>query len=176
MFGFLSSRVFLLLTLTFTVWYYAYFMLYRVSVFPLYGDGGTLNFKRINITKSTNFTIPSDQLNNIFHFAHISDVHVSRYPGKSNNHGGVRNLKKFLEYISILKPKFILVTGDLTDAKDEWKVSSRQFYEEWSLYYSTLKEAGITEKKNFWLDQRGNHDCFNVFHSSLIIVGKLVQQ
>lgn len=52
--------------------------------------------------------------------------------------------------------------SDLTDAKDSWKISSAQIRQEWVDYRSLLDEYGISQRKEFWWDQRGNHDCFNV--------------
>jgi len=62
----------------------------------------------------------------------------------------------------MLSPEKVIVTGDLTDAKSRFKLSSMQFESEWSEYRNALKDAGILDIKEFWLDQRGNHDCFDV--------------
>ena len=47
-------------------------------------------------------------------------------------------------------------TGDLTDAKDVYKLGSKQYKEEWEAYYNVLKETKV-EDKTKWLDLRGNH-------------------
>ena len=70
--------------------------------------------------------------------------------------------------LPLISPEFVLVTGDLTDAKSKWKLSSRQFEEEWLAYHDSLQKFGLLERRNgsFWHDLRGNHDCFDVasFH------------
>lgn len=59
-----------------------------------------------------------------------------------------------------MKPRVILASGDLTDAKDQI-LGSQQYAEEWKAYYGSLVETGIIDKTK-WLDIRGNHDNFNV--------------
>jgi hypothetical protein len=82
--------------------------------------------------------------------------------------GGLYHLRSFLNYtLPILQPaEFVAVTGDLTDAKDRWKLTSKQFEDEWKAYRETLKEFGIinsvTDSSKYWIDMRGNHDCFDV--------------
>jgi hypothetical protein len=102
---------------------------------------------------------------NLFYFIQISDIHTSVH----NKYGGINNLRLFLNNtLSKISPEFVLATGDITDAKDAWKVGSQQLLEEWKMYYEVLDEFGIlTREPKFWFDQRGNHDCFNVpsFHS-----------
>ena len=61
-----------------------------------------------------------------------------------------------------LKPAFVVVTGDLTDAKDQHLLSSKQYREEWVSYHTILMDSHILNKPNFWFDMRGNHDCFNI--------------
>lgn len=80
-----------------------------------------------------------------------------------NARGGLAHLKEFLQKeLPILSPELVVVTGDLTDAKSKWKLSSSQFEQEWAAYHAALKESGVLERASFWFDQRGNHDCFDV--------------
>lgn len=64
----------------------------------------------------------------------------------------------------MVEPAFVVVTGDLTDAKDKDLVGSMQYLSEWNTYRDALEESGVLAKRNgtFWHDLRGNHDCFNV--------------
>lgn len=56
-------------------------------------------------------------------------------------------------------PSFVVVTGDLTDAKDARRITSQQYLEEWQVYRKAIDErAGDI----LWYDMRGNHDCFDL--------------
>jgi len=75
------------------------------------------------------------------------------------------HFEQFLDQaLGTIKPEFVLATGDLTDAKSRSKITSMQHEEEWKLYFEALQKRGILERKDFWLDLRGNHDCFDVPH------------
>lgn len=50
----------------------------------------------------------------------------------------------------------LFLPGDLTDAKDVYRLGSKQYKEEWEEYYNVLKETKV-EDKTKWLDLRGNH-------------------
>ena len=55
----------------------------------------------------------------------------------------------------------LLVSGDLTDAKEEGGVGSGQLREEWTAYREILRESNIGNR-TVYLDIRGNHDTFDV--------------
>ena len=55
----------------------------------------------------------------------------------------------------------LLVSGDLTDAKEEGGVGSGQQREEWEAYREILRESNIGNR-TVYLDIRGNHDTFDV--------------
>lgn len=96
--------------------------------------------------------------NGIFWFCQISDIHLSKF----RQGRGHENLEVFLDSVlPIVNPHFIIVTGDITDGKGDRYVRSQNI-EEWIMYNELLIKYGIHEKKNFWLDIRGNHDCYNV--------------
>ncbi|CAJ0847953.1 2277_t:CDS:10 [Entrophospora sp. SA101] len=101
-----------------------------------------------------------NKLDNLFYFIQISDLHISKF----QRVGGTYHFLHFLStVIPAISPSFVIVTGDLTDAKDSDLVTSSQYVEEWITYESALIESGIPAKrKEFWYDLRGNHDCFNV--------------
>ena len=60
----------------------------------------------------------------------------------------------FYLIINILFSAYLL--GDLTDAKDQTKINSAQYIEEWDTYSRVLKETKVEEQTK-WLDIRGNH-------------------
>jgi hypothetical protein len=59
----------------------------------------------------------------------------------------------------LASPEFVVVTGDLTDAKDARRITSSQHLAEWKVYEKALSEASVSDG---WYDLRGNHDCFDV--------------
>lgn len=61
----------------------------------------------------------------------------------------------------MIQPSFVLATGDITDAKSPKSVTSRQYEAEWQAYHEMLDRFGVN-RKGFWFDLRGNHDCFSV--------------
>lgn len=62
-------------------------------------------------------------------------------------------------YLLYGRPEFVVVTGDLIDAKDKTGTISAQYPEEWQVYKSAVEQGanGTT-----WYDMRGNHDCFDL--------------
>ncbi|KAG2174354.1 hypothetical protein INT43_004377 [Umbelopsis isabellina] len=93
---------------------------------------------------------------NIFYFVQISDLHISQFQSKGYTIHFLHFLKSILPAIS---PEFVVVTGDLTDAKDARRITSSQHVVEWEVYQKSLEEAGVSDG---WYDIRGNHDCFDV--------------
>ncbi|CAG9762201.1 unnamed protein product [Ceutorhynchus assimilis] len=99
-----------------------------------------------------------DKFNNLIWFLQISDIHISIFRDPSR----ITEFKEFCDYtIDRIKPKVVLATGDLTDAKTKDSIGSRQYKSEWQHYKDILQQYEI-EKKTIWLDIRGNHDNFNV--------------
>ncbi|EDO48624.1 predicted protein, partial [Nematostella vectensis] len=101
---------------------------------------------------------PGDRMDNLFWFVQISDLHISKFRDQQR----VKDLEEFCSrYIDVIKPVFVLATGDLTDAKEPDLLGSQQYPEEWETYYGILQNSGVTHKTK-WLDIRGNHDAFDV--------------
>lgn len=91
-------------------------------------------------------------------FIQISDIHISIFHDETR----VTQLKEFCDVtLDAIKPSVVLASGDLTDAKSEDNMGSRQYVEEWEAYKNVLQACRVTEK-TVWLDIRGNHDNFNV--------------
>lgn len=59
--------------------------------------------------------------------------------------------------MDILRPKVVLATGDLTDARFSNKFDTGQDEHEWQMYRNVLEKSNVTSK-TIWLDIRGNHD------------------
>ncbi|KAL0084270.1 Metallo-dependent phosphatase-like protein [Phycomyces blakesleeanus] len=115
----------------------------------------------------TTHTIPADvdrsipismgaEPKGIFYFVQISDLHISKFRPKGHTHYFLHFIRSILP---VLKPSFVVVTGDLTDAKDMRRVTSQQYVEEWSLYNYAI-DQGVQGTR--WYDMRGNHDCFDL--------------
>ncbi|KAJ2365388.1 hypothetical protein H4S01_003273 [Coemansia sp. RSA 2610] len=103
-----------------------------------------------------------DSSDRVLTFVHATDVHVSKYVAW----GGLAHFQHFLRTaVPLIAPRLVLVTGDLTDGKDRQKLVSQQQPDEWRAYRRALDESGVLQRFNgtFYRDQRGNHDCFNVF-------------
>lgn len=100
-------------------------------------------------------TWDQDQL---FWFIQISDLHISKYvyPDIKDD------LKEFFTTtLDTVKPKVVLASGDLTDAKDFDGVNSFQQKDEWEVYKDLLVQYNVSNK-TVYLDIRGNHDTFDV--------------
>ncbi|KAI9011961.1 Metallo-dependent phosphatase-like protein [Phycomyces nitens] len=96
-----------------------------------------------------------DEPNGLFYFVQISDLHISKFRPKGHTHYFLHFIRSILP---ILKPSFVVVTGDLTDAKDARRVTSQQYIEEWALYNHAINQGAQGTR---WYDMRGNHDCFD---------------
>ncbi|KAI8342116.1 Metallo-dependent phosphatase-like protein [Chlamydoabsidia padenii] len=99
----------------------------------------------------------NDQPDGLFYFTQISDLHISKYRAK----GHTLHFLQFIQSVlPILRPEFVVVTGDLTDAKDYRRITSQQYLEEWKTYKMAIEQQPWTNTT--WYDMRGNHDCFDL--------------
>ncbi|KAJ2851882.1 hypothetical protein GGI22_005226, partial [Coemansia erecta] len=158
-----------LVVITLLCWLYG-FHLYRAANWPLVDKGLQQPTDMGNhvVTKdavespSANGAVLDDSNDKILTFVHASDVHISKFYPK----GGLVHFQHFLHTaVPLISPRLVVVTGDLTDGKDKHKLVSLQQIEEWEAYQRALGSAKVTAKFNgtFYRDQRGNHDCFNMF-------------
>ncbi|KAI9321023.1 Metallo-dependent phosphatase-like protein [Dichotomocladium elegans] len=108
------------------------------------------------IRSQSNDTVIGSSPSNMFYFAQISDLHISKYRRKGHT---LHYLHFIQSILPLVKPRFVVVTGDLTDAKDVRLVTSQQYQEEWQVYRQAI-EQGAPDMP--WYDMRGNHDCFDL--------------
>ncbi|KAI8640130.1 Metallo-dependent phosphatase-like protein, partial [Parasitella parasitica] len=98
----------------------------------------------------------ANQPDQIFYFIQVSDLHISKFQPKGHT---IHFLHFLQSALPIINPEFVVVTGDLIDAKDETKTVSAQYPQEWQVYKSAV-EQGVNDTA--WYDMRGNHDCFDL--------------
>ncbi|ORZ06608.1 Metallo-dependent phosphatase-like protein [Absidia repens] len=110
-----------------------------------------------SINHHDQLNILGDQPDGLFYFAQISDLHISKYRPK----GHTLHFLQFIQSVlPIIRPEFVVVTGDLTDAKDHKRITSQQYLEEWKTYKMAIDQQPWTNTT--WYDMRGNHDCFDL--------------
>ncbi|XP_078441043.1 putative metallophosphoesterase At3g03305 isoform X2 [Wolffia australiana] len=90
----------------------------------------------------------------------VSDLHISEY-----HHDRAGDLDRLLApALRVIQPSLVIISGDLTDAKNKEGTSTSQNEFEWIQYRKSMdivmKKAGISEKIVF--DIRGNHDKYGV--------------
>eukprot|EP00795_Rhopilema_esculentum_P003471 gene3471-1852_t len=100
-----------------------------------------------------------DKFENVYTFVQISDIHISKFRLVSEIIPQLKSLCK--EYLPLIQPKVVLVTGDITDAKAKDNLKSEQYIEEWRSY-NELVSYCQKHVDTTWLDVRGNHDDFAV--------------
>ncbi|KAL6589474.1 Metallo-dependent phosphatase, partial [Neocallimastix sp. 'constans'] len=120
----------------------------------------TINDKK-DTKKNYNSDIIDNKPSNIFYFVQISDIHISEV----FTEGSFSHLKCFVENVlPLISPRFVFVTGDITDAAPNNGLQSVQKETEWQAYKKLLDNNEFIQKhdnKTFWFDMRGNHDSFN---------------
>ncbi|PKU72749.1 Putative metallophosphoesterase [Dendrobium catenatum] len=90
----------------------------------------------------------------------VSDLHLSAYhPERAEELAGLLG-----SAIRVIRPDLLLVTGDITDAKNSKRTSTRQDELEWIQYRNAMdtlvKQSGLERRRIF--DIRGNHDKYGV--------------
>ncbi|CAH8445663.1 unnamed protein product [Dicrocoelium dendriticum] len=104
--------------------------------------------------------ILSDVPDNIFWFMQITDLHLSERQDLSR----VRDfISFFTETVTVIQPELVAISGDLTDARSNVHIRSRQSLSEWKSYHSAILSSGVLNITRIF-DIRGNHDMFGVLH------------
>uniref|UniRef100_A0A0D9VS51 Uncharacterized protein n=1 Tax=Leersia perrieri TaxID=77586 RepID=A0A0D9VS51_9ORYZ len=90
----------------------------------------------------------------------VSDLHISAYhPERANDLANLLGTA-----LLAIRPHLLLVTGDITDAKNRRLTTSRQDEKEWITYKNAIDaivgRGGIDKSRIF--DIRGNHDTYGV--------------
>lgn len=93
----------------------------------------------------------------IFWFIHASDLHI----GARGTTDSSRLQWLVTTAKNVIKPEFIVVTGDLTDSTNGnlFGIPNGPYQAEWDQYKSILSNAGMTS--TFFYDIPGNHDAYN---------------
>ncbi|KAI7903330.1 Metallo-dependent phosphatase-like protein, partial [Cokeromyces recurvatus] len=113
-----------------------------------------LSTATMNVQHST--TRMSNETNKLFYFIQLSDLHISKFQPKGHT---IHFLHFLQSALPVIKPEFVVVTGDLIDAKDKTRTTSTQYVEEWQVYRSAVEQGANNTR---WYDMRGNHDCFDL--------------
>ncbi|OBZ85175.1 Transmembrane protein 62 [Choanephora cucurbitarum] len=124
----------------------------EVQWFPLSSKPKPSAFDHAQKNDSTILGTESD---NVFYFVHATDLHLSRFRPKGHTFHFLHFIQSILP---VVRPEFVVVTGDLTDAKDKKRVTSQQYHDEWQIYQQAISEKVTVD----WYDMRGNHDCFDL--------------
>lgn len=137
------------------------FLILSISVVVLiFGKSYFIDATEVNSVLKTRIAGKlNDEPNKLFWFLQISDIHVSKFKDPTR----IEDFRKFTsQVVDVIRPRVVIASGDLTDAKDKI-LGSQQYAEEWKAYHDALSDNQIFEKTK-WLDIRGNHDNFNVNH------------
>jgi hypothetical protein len=114
--------MFFLTALSCTLSWIAAILLYKSSIQSLGYDHNSPNSLVVPISNPRNAATSSTP-DGMFYFVQISDLHISAF----RNSLGLDNLRSFLSIeLPLLSPEKVIVTGDLTDAKTRYKLSSGQ--------------------------------------------------
>ncbi len=140
---------------------YLYFSVHLVHhLHPRYLDPSLARRRQQHLSGNASNLEKLDSADNrdLIWFAHLSDLHISKFydPRRAED---FRSLCHFLS--AQVRPSVVVVTGDITDAKDRNLYGSAQYREEWSTYREILQSCGVLNAAK-WLDVRGNHDTFDV--------------
>ena len=119
---------------------------FLAAMIEIYSNNLTM-FNTLNrVTKHTDRRMvarppyPGQTLDNIFWFVQLSDIHLSKFRSPGQKADLEHLCSEWLPYI---KPSLVLLTGDLTDAKDRWQIGSGQYLEEWRAYASVMQRCKV---------------------------------
>ncbi|URE32907.1 Ser Thr protein phosphatase family protein [Musa troglodytarum] len=90
----------------------------------------------------------------------VSDLHLSTYhPDRADD-----LVHLLAPALRAIRPSLLVITGDITDAKNKRRTTTRQDISEWIQYSNSMeaivKYSGIDKRRIF--DIRGNHDKYGV--------------
>lgn len=105
-------------------------------------------------------TVLNGEYDKIFWFIQVTDMHFSIFRDLKRGPDLIRFCQS---QISMIRPKFVIVSGDIVDAKTENMLGSQQYLAEWKIYQQVTDECARVVQGQ-WFDIRGNHDVFDVPH------------
>lgn len=93
-------------------------------------------------------------------FVQVSDLHISQFHDDTR----IESFELLCNSVlSLIQPRVVLATGDLTDGKKTNPADSDQIVFEWETYERIVKTSRALSNNTVWLDIRGNHGMFNIF-------------
>ncbi len=90
-----------------------------------------------------------------FWFLQLTDTHVSTW---FNTQYGARLVWAVTDAVETIDPRFVVVTGDLTDSTAGFDYTQGPQLSEWLEYRGYLESNGMTPE--FYFDLPGNHDAY----------------
>ncbi|KAJ0976055.1 hypothetical protein J5N97_018020 [Dioscorea zingiberensis] len=90
----------------------------------------------------------------------VTDLHLSAY----HTERGDDLVRLLAPALLVIRPSLLLITGDITDAKNKKRSSTRQDESEWIQYRNAMDAIvrhNVIEKRRIF-DIRGNHDKYGV--------------
>ena len=125
-------------------------VLFTVAIFVSLQNGSSTEGKiKVLRDRTESRVVLGDKEDGLFYFVQLSDLHINHFTKYQER---TKRFEEMLRQIKKIDPEFVVVTGDLVDARDSTG-ASKQFKEEWETYRSTLERFNYYDPK-FWIDLR----------------------
>lgn len=120
------------------------------TVGPFHSANETLDFSPSYLSPTIEYP---------YYFSQLSDIHLTHgFPDRTKH-----ILNVFTSLSNKIKPKLVILTGDITDASDSSKFLQprKQYKLNWDEYNATLHQSGLLQISKI-LEIPGNHDIYNI--------------